>query len=117
MNCANCQSSRCRRSRRVGLSDSLLAIFGLLVWRCEDCRHRFRARAVPLSLVWYARCPQCENLDLERVPGTRVGGFGAFLVRFFGARACRCELCRRNFPSWRPVLRQASASKALEDER
>jgi hypothetical protein len=95
----------------------LLAIVGLLVWRCEDCRHCFRARAVPLSLLWYARCPRCENFRLERVPGRRLAGFGAYRVRFFGAHACRCDFCRLTFAVWRPLFQPASASAVLPDER
>jgi hypothetical protein len=95
----------------------LLAVVGLRVWRCEDCRHRFRARAVPLSLIVYARCPRCENFRLERAPGRRLGGFGAFLVRFFGAHACRCDFCRLTFAAWRPVVRSTAASEVLPDEQ
>jgi DNA-directed RNA polymerase subunit RPC12/RpoP len=70
--------------------------------RCLDCKHRFVARTLVLSDMKYARCPNCERMDLNGWTGkTYQPGFFMGLKIRLGAKRWRCEYCRINFASFR----------------
>jgi len=81
----------------------LLSAFGILPWRCFDCKRRFYGGKVPFRYVIYAHCGKCGNLELISIRRDRLnGGWPAWLAVHLGARALRCDDCRNNFVSWRP---------------
>jgi hypothetical protein len=103
--CPRCESYNCFRSHRRK-TEYALSILGLLPWRCADCQKRFYGRRVPLRLVVRAHCSRCGNLELESIQRKKLEhSVGARLATYLGARALRCDYCRYNFASWRPLWR------------
>jgi hypothetical protein len=47
MHCPSCGASDVRESHTHGPVDALLAIFGLVAYRCRACRGRFHKRPPP----------------------------------------------------------------------
>jgi transposase-like protein len=41
MYCPACGSNNCIRSRRRGTKEHMLSWFGIVPFRCHDCKHRF----------------------------------------------------------------------------
>ncbi len=116
MICPRCGSYDCLRSHRR-LPEYLLSAFGILPWRCFDCKRRFYGRKVPFRYLLYAHCAQCGNLDLMPIRHDRLGGgWLAWLALHLGARALRCDDCRNNFVTWRPK-RCAQTHAASESYR
>jgi len=104
--CPKCHSGSCRRSQRRGANDRLRSIFGLRPWRCRTCGIRFVAWRVPARYVFYVHCPQCGNLDLQRVSRERVvEDLFAPLKRAARVPAYRCDPCRLRFFSVLPFRR------------
>ncbi|MGH9775768.1 MAG: hypothetical protein ACRD50_12565 [Candidatus Acidiferrales bacterium] len=100
--CPVCQSEVCRRSRRHGALDILISAAGLRPWRCRACEERFYAWRVPVRYARFAHCPQCGNLDLQRIARDRVNeGKLRWVQRFLGVPAFRCDPCRWKFFSVR----------------
>ena len=87
------------------MPDYLLALAGVLPWRCEICHTRFRARLLPLRTLFYAHCANCGNLELQRISADRVAGAAAAFGRILGLPALRCDPCRHKFFSVRPLRR------------
>ncbi|HTX38841.1 MAG TPA: hypothetical protein VME43_27630 [Bryobacteraceae bacterium] len=44
IHCPNCGASDVRESHRHSLVDAILAMFGLVAYRCRACRSRFHKR-------------------------------------------------------------------------
>lgn len=68
------------------------------------CEMRFHARAIPLRLLFYARCGICGNLELQRISAEKVSGLKSVAGRLLGLPALRCAPCRHKFFSLRPLL-------------
>lgn len=101
--CPLCKSVECRRSRRRGPVDYLLATMGNYPWRCRKCETRFRVWKIQPTHQFVAHCPRCGNVDLERVARKRVeGGFIIAMERRLNFPAYRCDPCRHKFFSLRP---------------
>ncbi|MBZ5528429.1 MAG: hypothetical protein LAN71_11085 [Acidobacteriia bacterium] len=98
-----------RRSRRRSLQDHFLGLWGVLPWRCTECKLRFHARAVTLREMFYAHCPICGNRDLEAAAPWRFHGPWAGVARGLRLRGVRCDLCRENFFTILPVRRGGGA--------
>ncbi|MBI3404916.1 MAG: hypothetical protein HY046_05615 [Acidobacteria bacterium] len=98
----------CHRSRRRGLGDKFAHFAGFLPWRCQTCETRFRARAVALGFLIFVHCPNCGNLELDKVGRDRVlGGFWVKMQRWLHFPAYRCDACRTRFFSirrFRPIV-------------
>lgn len=112
MECPVCASPSLRRSRRRSLNDYLLSITGVLPWRCNQCQTRFRGRPIPVRFFWYAHCETCGNFDLQRVAPERVPGTTAVFWKALGFAALRCDPCRNNFFTVRPMLLRKKAAGA-----
>lgn len=87
-------------------------IFGIYLFRCEDCGHLFRSSIQRVRNIFYAKCPMCHRMDLSR--WTREFYNAPFLTRFMlgcGAKPVRCEYCRNNFWSFRFVREKFSKEK------
>jgi hypothetical protein len=76
--------------------------------RCRSCQHRFYAWNVPVSLLFYAHCPQCADFALEKISGRlALDGNFKWLKRVLGFAAYRCPGCRSRFFSgliYLPIL-------------
>ena len=106
MTCPVCHSAGTRRSKRRTVLDYLFSATGIMPWRCEDCEARFHARTKPFRQLRFAHCSMCGNLELRPVSAGRVSGWFSMAGRILRVPALRCEPCRRNFFSVRPVLRE-----------
>src|SRR5260370_36541119 len=81
INCPACHASSIRRSKRRSVRDYLLSAAGILPWRCANCHTRFRARLLPLRILFYAHCANCGNLGLQRISAEHVPGLAAAFGR------------------------------------
>jgi DNA-directed RNA polymerase subunit RPC12/RpoP len=90
------------------MPDFVLAVVGLVPWRCTQCEKRFHARSTALRNVKYARCGICGNLELQKISPEYVPGPWALLARMLGLPALRCDPCRHKFFSLRPVFRESA---------
>jgi len=114
MLCPDCKSAICRRSRRRGMQDRVMSAFGFLPWRCGTCQARFYSRTVAIRFLHLVHCPNCGDLDPERVGGDRVlGGMWKTVQRVLRVPAYRCEACRNRFFSLRR-FRPVQATSFLE---
>lgn len=112
--CPGCGSYGCSRSHRRK-PEYLLTLFGILPWRCVHCRKRFYARHVPLRYIFYAHCRLCGNLALITPRREKLArNWEARLAMWLGARPVRCDDCRNDFTTWRPV-RPAKAGTAEQE--
>jgi hypothetical protein len=101
--CPRCHSLSCTRSRRRGVADFVLSVFRLRPWRCKACESRFYAWIVPVSLLFYAHCPRCGMLHLDRISARHITQGPLHRVkRMLGFAAYRCDPCRQRFFSIRP---------------
>jgi hypothetical protein len=75
----------------------------MLPWRCKNCHMRFRARLLPLRILFYAHCANCGNLQLQRISPEHVRGAAATFGRILRLPALRCDPCRHKFFSVRPL--------------
>jgi hypothetical protein len=116
MICPHCFNEECRRSHRRGARDFLLGLTGLRPWRCRECSTRFFAWSVPNSLVQYAHCPRCGNLDVRRISREYVTGPFAWLFGKLGLPAYRCAPCRYKFFTIRRHLRIVPAPQSPAPE-
>ena len=106
MICPHCKSNSCHRLRRSGVADALWYSLGLRPWRCTACQRRFHARQTALRFVWYASCPRCGNLDLQRIASDRVEKASfLFLRQKLAFPAYRCDPCPFRFFRLRPAYR------------
>jgi len=106
ISCPACHTSNIRRSKRRSVRDFLFSAAGVLPWRCETCRTRFRARLLPLRILFYAHCTNCGNLELQRISAEHVPGAAAALGRILRLPGLRCDPCRHKFFSVRPLRRE-----------
>jgi hypothetical protein len=106
MTCPVCHSPSTRRSRRRSVLDYAFSVAGIMPWRCEACESRFHARGRPFRQLRFAHCSVCGNLDLRPVSTDRITGWFSFTGKLLRIPAVRCEPCRKNFFSVRPVLRE-----------
>lgn len=113
MTCPNCHSKANRRSRRRSIQDYLLSVVGVLPWRCTDCEIRYYARAIQPRHLFHAHCGICGNLELLRIAPKRVPGLLPVVGRLLGLPALRCEPCRHNFFSLRPLIRPERMERPL----
>jgi len=113
MNCPACHSELIRRSRRQSALDYLFSAANVLPWRCMSCEARFHARAIPVHHLFYAHCPVCGNLDLQRIPPDHVHGMASSLWRILRLSALRCEPCRHKFFTLRPLQRGKGGGAAV----
>lgn len=87
-------------------------LFGIYLFRCDECGYLFRSSIQRVRHFLYAKCPMCHRMDLSR--WTREFYNAPFLTRFmlgFGAKPVRCEYCRNNFWSFRMVRERFSKEK------
>jgi hypothetical protein len=106
MTCPVCHSASTRRSRRRSALDYAFSVAGIMPWRCETCESRFHARARPFRQLVFAQCSVCGNPDLRPVSPERITGWFSIPGRLLRIPSLRCEPCRKNFFSVRPVLRE-----------
>lgn len=110
--CPKCGSDEVRLSRKKLALRKFFRIFGIYLFRCEECGHLFRSSIQRVRHFLYAKCPMCHRMDLSR--WTREFYNAPFLTRFmlgFGAKPVRCEYCRNNFWSFRWVREKFSKEK------
>jgi len=106
MTCPVCRSASTRRSRRRSVLDYVFSVAGIMPWRCAACESRFHARSKPFRQLRFACCWGCGNIDLRPVSPERITGWFSFPGKWLRLPALRCEPCRKNFFSVRPVLRE-----------
>jgi hypothetical protein len=99
------------------VEDYLYGVVGLIPWRCNQCEHRFRARALPLTDWKYAHCSICGNLDLKRISPEHVPGFVGIFGRLLGLPSLRCEPCRHKFFSIRPLKEPTPEESPQHEQR
>lgn len=99
--CPSCGSKNLRTSRIRTALERVQSLFGICLFRCRDCSHRFSERVWDFSSWRYARCPKCRRADLStwseqyyNPPWTTM-----FWLKL-GAMPYRCEFCRCNFASF-----------------
>lgn len=110
--CPKCGSDEVRLSRRKLAVRRFLRIFGIYLFRCEDCGHSFQSNIHSLRRLFYARCPTCHRMDLSRWSREYYSpGLTTRLMLAIGAKPVRCEYCRNNFWSYRPVREKFSREK------
>ena len=104
MICPSCGDESCLRSHRRGIGDWLVTVAALRPWRCMKCRRRFYGRAVALTFLRNAHCPQCGNMELQHIGKRWVKeGRLRWIFRALNAPAYRCDVCRYRFFSFRPI--------------
>lgn len=110
--CPQCHSEEVRLSRRkVGLR-KILRVFGIYHFRCEPCGHLFVANIHDIRHALYAKCDLCHRMDLSRWNRDHYDPpFWTKVMLALGARAVRCEYCRNNFWSFRPIKERYSREK------
>jgi DNA-directed RNA polymerase subunit RPC12/RpoP len=122
--CPSCGSRNLRHSRTKSPLERLLKVLQFRMYRCRDCKERFKVRTWRLSELKYARCPKCFALDLNRwTPQPDMVANYVSILLHMGANPYRCEYCGRNFLSFRdrkyrfvPKLDEESQQR-LEDLR
>lgn len=112
IHCPACGSSNVRHSRSVNLAGRLLSLAGRQVFRCRECRLRFRAQVWRLRDLIYARCPDCFCEALARWSPSHYGvSLWAGFRLLLGAQPYYCARCRRRFVSFRPRKRRAGGRR------
>ena len=102
-------------SRSRSLTGALRSLLGFYGFRCLDCDHSFCASIWPLRYALYAKCPRCHRLDLSKWNTSHYRPpFTTSLAVACGAKPVRCEYCRHNFWSFRPIKMRFDASLRAE---
>jgi hypothetical protein len=100
--CPKCGSRHLRPARYQNLEERLNALRFISPLRCRDCRTRFISKTVFLEDLFYARCPECDRMDLNGWTGKTYKATGwTHMKVLLGAHKWRCEYCRLNFASFR----------------
>ena len=102
--CPKCGSENVRPSLKQNWIERALAAFGLEQVRCRACDERFTTGIVDLRNAIYARCPRCYRLNLGswKLDHYHIPLLPRVLLRV-GGKPRRCDACRCNFVSFRPV--------------
>lgn len=102
--CPKCGSNRVRPSLTQSWIERVLETFGFVQIRCRDCDERFGSGLIDVRNAIYARCPRCYRLDLGswKLDHYHVTFWSRVLLKI-GGRPRRCDACRWNFVSFRPV--------------
>jgi len=111
--CPKCGSDRVRPSLKQSWIERVLAAFGFEQVRCRNCDERFSTGIVDLRNAAYSRCPRCYRLDLGswKLDHYHIPFLSKILLKI-GGKPRRCDACRCNFVSFRPVkLRHVRRSK------
>jgi DNA-directed RNA polymerase subunit RPC12/RpoP len=88
---------------------------GVSPLRCGDCGAEFVARVWDLSVLVYARCPKCLRMDLNFWTDEQYWPSSFMKLRIaWGAHRYRCEYCRHNFVSFRPLKEKFSFNRWRE---
>ena len=100
--CPRCGSRNLRPAQYKNADERINALRFISPLRCKDCRTRFVSKTIFLSDLFYARCPKCDRMDLNRWTGKTYQPTGWTAVKVaLGAFKWRCEYCRINFASFR----------------
>jgi hypothetical protein len=100
--CPSCGSRNLRPAHYRSLKERINAMLFVAPLRCKDCRKRFVSRTIFPEDFIYARCPECDRMDLNSWTGKTYEPKGWMLIKVaMGANRWRCEYCRRNFASFR----------------
>ena len=112
MTCPECGSNKFRVAHAHSFGDKVAQFFGFYPMRCGSCKARFNARIWNWANIIWAKCDRCHRMDLSRwSPSRYMAPLKTRVALTFGARAVRCEYCRNNFASFRPVREEFSRSK------
>lgn len=117
--CPKCGSARIRPSLKQNWIERALAAFGFEQIRCRECDERFSTGIVDLRNAVYARCPRCYRLDLGswKLDHYHISLFSSLHLKL-GGKPRRCDACRCNFVSFRPVklphVRKTKRTPAVE---
>lgn len=117
--CPKCGSARIRPSLKQNWIERSLAAFGFEQIRCRECDERFSTGIVELRNAMYARCPRCYRLDLGswKLDHYYIPFLSRLLLKV-GGKPRRCDACRCNFVSFRPVklphVRRAKRTPAVQ---
>ncbi|MBV6430294.1 MAG: hypothetical protein IANPNBLG_00403 [Bryobacteraceae bacterium] len=104
ISCPSCGSRNVRHSRVQHFGEHILSLLGRDSLRCKDCQHRFLARIWRFTDLRYARCPCCYRTELSTWSEDHyIAKWFTSLMLALGAKRIRCEYCRFNFASFRPV--------------
>lgn len=117
--CPGCGSSNVRLARRQNAIEFVEEWVGVYALRCRDCSLRFQKRVWSLQSLMWAKCPRCYRTELTYWSEQyyRAGAWSRFLLGI-GANPARCDFCRCNFVSFRPVKKTRSRppkASAMED--
>jgi endogenous inhibitor of DNA gyrase (YacG/DUF329 family) len=86
--------------------------FGIYMFKCDDCEHRFKAVIYRPKNLFFAKCSRCHRMDLSRWTREYYSpGLVTRVMLALGAKAVRCEYCRHNFWSFRLVREKFSKAK------
>jgi Zn finger protein HypA/HybF involved in hydrogenase expression len=100
--CPSCGSRNLRPSECRTSQERLNELRFVSPLRCKDCRTRFISRTIFPEEIFYARCPECDHLDLSAWTGKTYRAIGWTKIKVaLGAHKWRCEYCRLNFASFR----------------
>lgn len=110
--CESCGSSKFRVSKVRGIGEMFGYLFGYQPARCVACDERTTIRVWRLDHLIFAKCPRCHKMDLTKWSTTRYRPDSTTNLKLaFGAKPVRCEYCRCNFASWKPVKEKFSYTK------
>lgn len=102
--CPKCRSTHLRTSKQLSFFERLIELLGVVHLRCRDCDERFSSGLLDVRNWLFARCPRCYRLDLTGWKKERYSIPTTWQILFaLGAKARRCDACRCNFVSFRPV--------------
>jgi hypothetical protein len=114
VSCPQCGSKHIRASKQLSAVERLAELFGVVHLRCRECDERFTAGLLEFRNWVYARCPLCYRLNLT---GWRLEKYIVprrwKILLALGAKARRCDSCRCNFVSFRPVKRATKRPRAV----
>ena len=100
--CPHCGSRNLRPAQHRNSTERLNSLRFVSPLRCKDCKTRFVSRTIFPDDLFFARCPECDRMDLNGWTGKTYKPTGWTKIKVaFGAYKWRCEYCRLNFASFR----------------
>ena len=112
MTCPECGSNKFRVAHAHSKGEKIAQLFGFYPMRCGSCKTRFSSRIWNWANALWAKCDRCHRMDLSRWSPNRYSSpLKTRVALSFGAKAVRCEYCRNNFASFRPVKEEFSSRK------